>query len=91
MSGQKSDTEESYKQEAKINREKGIALEVTGATDKNPVVNIDKALEGAYRPWEEVQARTRNYLKLNWPHTTHNSSREINIIIKKFLSSLLFL
>ena len=50
MSGQKSDTEESYKQEAKINREKGIALEVTGATDKNPVVNIDKALEGAYRP-----------------------------------------
>ena len=29
------------------------------------------------RPSEEVQARTMDYLTLNWPHTTHNSAREI--------------
>ena len=45
-------------------------------------------MEGAYRPWE-VQAGTRNYLKLNWPHTSHNNSRKIprcifSIIISKF-------
>ena len=27
--------------------------------------------------WEQVQAGTRSYLKLNWPHTAQNSSREI--------------
>ena len=33
-------------------------------------------LEWAYRSWE-VKAGTRNYLKLNWPHTAHNNFREI--------------
>ena len=40
-------------------------------------MNWTEALEGAYRPWEDIQVATRNYLKLNWPHTAHNSSREI--------------
>jgi len=34
-------------------------------------------LRGTYKPWEQVQARTRDYLTLNWPHIAHNSSREI--------------
>ena len=37
------------KEVAKINKE-GTALELTGATDYNPVVNNDETLEGTYRP-----------------------------------------
>ena len=76
MSGQKLDTEETCKQGSQNKQKEGTALEVTGATNQTPVVNITYVLEGAYRPWE-LQAGTRSYLKLNWPHTAHNSSREI--------------
>ena len=52
-----------------------------GATDQKAAVNAKTALEGQYKPWEQVEARRRNYLTLNWPHTAHNSSREIPICI----------
>ena len=64
-------------EEAKINNDEGTTLKVTGATDKNPAVDIDYTLEGSYRPWEQVQTGTKSSLKLNWSHTSHNSSREI--------------
>ena len=35
-------------------------------------------MERAYRPWEEVKAGIRNYLKLNWLHNANNSSRVIS-------------
>ena len=46
-----------------------------------------------YRPWEHVQAGTRDYLTLNWPHTAHKSSREtpryiFTIITFQFLKLL---
>ena len=39
MSGWKLDTEDLQTEDAKINKEEGTALEVTGARDKNPVVS----------------------------------------------------
>ena len=64
-------------------------------------LNWTEALEGAYRPWEQVQAGTRNYLKLNWLHTAHNNSREIPrfifttiikfFIFKFFITPLIFI
>ena len=57
-------------------------------------------LKGTYRPWEQVQAGTRDYLTLNWPYTAHNSPKEIPryifycyhfLIKKKKFSSLLLI
>ena len=67
-----------HAEEAKISKEKGITLEVTDATDWNPAVNAETVhLRGNYRLWEQLQPRTKDCLTLNWPHTAHNSSRQI--------------
>ena len=45
---------------------------------EKPEVNAETVhLMDTYRPWEQVQARTKDYLTLNQPHTAHHSSREI--------------
>ena len=64
-------------EEAKINKG-GTALEVTGAKTKSLHLILETVyLMGTYRAWEQVQARTRDYLTPNWPHPAHNRAREI--------------
>ena len=33
-------------------------------------------MRGNYRSWEQIQARTRDYLTLNWPHAAHTTAPE---------------
>ena len=67
-----------HAEEDKISKEGGITLEVTDATDWNPAVNTETVhLRSNYRLWEQLQPRTMDCLTLNWPHTSHNSSRQI--------------
>ena len=74
------------------------AIHRVAESDTTEQLNWSEALEGAYRPWEQVQAGTRNYLKLNSHHTAHNSSREIPkyilydhfLIFFKFFTTLIF-
>ena len=60
--------------------------------DTTEWLNWTEALEGAYRPWEQVQAGIRNYLKRNWPIIAHSSSREIpRYIFTIFIKTIFFL
>ena len=45
-------------------------------SDMSEWLNWTVHLRGTYKPWEHVQAGTRDYLTLNWPHTAHKGSRE---------------
>ena len=72
---------------SKINKEGEPPPEVKCATDWKAAVNAETALKGQYRPWEEVEARIRDDLTLNWP-TLPTTSPEKFLYI--FLLLLLF-
>ena len=47
-------------------------------------------LRSNYRVWEQVQARTRDYLTLKWPHTAHNAPEGKIYLLDIFLLLSLF-
>ena len=71
-----------------INKEQRIHDRSKTAHRKPPVKRF--LTRGNYRPWEQTQAWTKNYLTLKWPPHAHSNSREIYKYILTIITFLNF-